>query len=71
MKKAILVVIVVFIITLTGCQNPNIKSVKGTNFNEWISPDGVHYWYYKGTGGYSMLAPRYDNNGDLMIDRKE
>lgn len=31
--------------------------------NEWISPDGVHYWIY----GHQM-SPRYDHNGNLVID---
>ncbi|MDO5125353.1 MAG: hypothetical protein Q4D35_03135 [Ruminococcus sp.] len=35
---------------------------------EWISPDGVHYWCTGNTTGNSM-APRYDNNGNLVVDK--
>ena len=37
--------------------------------SEWISPDGVHYWYYK-YGYQAMLAPRYDSDGNLIIDKE-
>ena len=37
---------------------------------EWISPDGVHYWVYDGAAQYGM-APRYDNNGNLVIDEEQ
>lgn len=37
---------------------------------EWISPDGVHYWYQE-AGYHAMLAPRYDSNGNLVIDNEE
>lgn len=36
---------------------------------EWISPDGVHYWYQQ-QGYHAMLAPRYDSNGNLVIDNQ-
>lgn len=34
---------------------------------EWVSPDGVHYWYQQ-AGYHAMLAPRYDSDGNLVID---
>lgn len=34
---------------------------------EWISPDGVHYWIYNNYQRFGM-APRYDHNGQLIID---
>ena len=35
---------------------------------EWVSPDGVHYWYHD--SGYGrMLAPRYDVSGNLVIEK--
>lgn len=36
---------------------------------EWISPDGVHYWYQRG-GYHAMLAPRYDAEGNLVIEEE-
>ena len=36
---------------------------------EWVSPDGVHYWYQQ-SGYHSMLAPRYDVSGNLVIDNE-
>lgn len=58
--------IVLFIIF--GINNENTKIHEDDlTITEWISPDGVHYWYQY--GGYGrMLAPRYDNNGNLVID---
>lgn len=38
-------------------------------FTEWISPDGTHYWYKSGAYGAGYLAPRYDNDGNLVIDK--
>lgn len=37
---------------------------------EWVSPDGVHYWY-RNMGQQAMLAPRYDSEGNLVIDEVE
>ena len=36
---------------------------------EWVSPDGVHYWYQQ-SGYHAMLAPRYDVSGNLVIENK-
>lgn len=36
---------------------------------EWISPDGVHYWFQR-EGNREMLAPRYDHDGNLVIDQE-
>lgn len=37
-----------------------------SQFQEWISPDGVHYWYYT-EPHLGMLAPRYDAEGNLVV----
>ena len=39
----------------------------GEKADEWVSPDGVHYWIFsEGYGGF--MAPRYDEDGILVID---
>lgn len=50
-----------------AANSPNL--VAQHEFTEWVSPDGVHYWYNKEMNGYSWFAPRYDNNGKLVIDK--
>lgn len=45
-------------------EKPHQDDVQMT---EWISPDGVHYWYQQ-AGYHAMLAPRYDANGQLVIE---
>lgn len=78
MKNAIcyigILVIIVFIAGLgikglTRVAN-SANRVAQEEFTEWVSPDGVHYWYGKEINGYSWFAPRYDNNGNLVIDKQ-
>lgn len=78
MKKLILVFILfIVLITLIGCTKPtlsdNIKD-SGSTFtislseytaNEWVSPDGVHYWVFS-YGYHFGVAPRYDENGNIV-----
>lgn len=35
---------------------------------EWVSPDGVHYWMCD-SSRKNALAPRYDHDGNLVIDK--
>ena len=61
--------IVVATLVLCSCSSQEGIDVDYTDEKvvEWISPDGVHYWFYK--SHYKMaLAPRYDRNGELVID---
>lgn len=37
------------------------------HLNEWVSPDGVHYWVY-GEGREASLAPRLLPDGTLVVD---
>lgn len=60
---------------MTGCQSNSqiIDTSADANVNdygtyEWVSPDGVHYWVYCGYYRYG-IAPRYDSNGELVIDK--
>lgn len=73
MKKAIIVIIsiVLFAISLTACGKDTYTRRNDTKFDEWISPDGVHYWYRDGLNGYSYFAVRYDHDGNLVIDEVE
>lgn len=66
---AVLIVSVVVIIKDNNDYNKKQHSDDIT-ITEWISPDGVHYWYQR-SGYHAMLAPRYDNNGNLVIDNAE
>ena len=83
MKKLILILIIV-IFVLTGCtKSENIPAesnfaVKEMNFSsdykirEWVSPDGVHYWVIYSSSSYRFsMAPRYDSDGNLVIDDVE
>lgn len=66
-KKIFLGMIAVALMTnLTGCMGG--ETVYNSEYmNEWISPDGVHYWKdYRGYKGY--MAPRYDHEGNLVIE---
>lgn len=77
-KKILCITLIVAL--LTGCEKTDnciqngvqyndgnlAKSIK---FNEWVSPDGVHYWISI-KGKISMMAPRYDKNGNLVIDKE-
>lgn len=70
-KKLFLVLtIVCMLVSLAACGGVRARedSLDGhiifeTKRNEWISPDGVHYWVYA-----SQMVPRYDHNGNLVID---
>lgn len=71
----LLILIAVIILLVTS----GIKYIKSENatvhsddveVTEWISPDGVHYWYKSAGYGSMMLAPRYDNDGELVIDKE-
>lgn len=65
MRKCIVLAIVISII-LTGCAEPQALTLSRTSdIYEWVSPDGVHYW----RGLYS-LSPRYNCNGELVIDHE-
>lgn len=69
MKKIILILMLV-LLTISLCACGNIQKTYDNVMGEWISPDGVHYWAFKSDGGnVEFLAPRYDNNGNLVIDR--
>ena len=67
MKKLIVVLLLIAVLlTLCSCDSKGVKLYQ-YGMNEWVSPDGVHYWiYHKGNG--LGLAPRYDKNGELIID---
>lgn len=74
MRKAIIITILIFVGLIVGAlaldkhynTHPHSEDVQIT---EWVSPDGVHYWYQQ-SGYHAMLAPRYDRNGELVIDRE-
>lgn len=68
MKKIILMFMLV-LLTISLCACGNTQKHYDNMMNEWVSPDGVHYWAYKGEGNHDFLAPRYDNDGKLVIDR--
>lgn len=61
MRKLIIISILAsLLLMLSGC------GVGETRANEWISPEGVHYWQFG-----SAMAPRYDHDGNLVIDRSD
>lgn len=61
MKKAvILITLLTMLLTLVGCDDNRTQT---DGYIEWISPDGVHYWDL-----YNQLAPRYDHDGNLVIE---
>lgn len=70
--KTIITTLVVFgIIALfifIGIEEGSSGKIESAPMNEWISPDGVHYWFHEGMYGESFLAPRYDKNGNLVTD---
>lgn len=71
-KAAISIIIIIcvclLLFVLNSSQNPDNAVVHNkVLINEWISPDGVHYWY-RNTAYGGVMAPRYDNNGELVID---
>lgn len=76
-KIKVLMIIVLLVVLCCGCEDRN-NNIKKTECNamvdnfgtfEWISPDGVHYWVVYGHYRYG-IAPRYDNNGELVIDKE-
>lgn len=78
MKKAIILLIAITLTFIVGCEYTRSDNLTKTDasfeignlkygMEEWTSPDGVHYWIY--TYGYKFgIAPRYDSNGNLVID---
>lgn len=58
--------LVYFICNVESNYNKEIHS-DDIKMTEWISPDGVHYWHNRGSN-IEMLAPRYDHDGQLVID---
>lgn len=65
MKKLLMATIMAMVIfSLTSCSAT--EKLNNLMISEWVSPDGVHYW----EGSYGALSPRYDNNGELIIDEK-
>lgn len=77
MKNKILIMLLASLCILaSGCETNDTLQL--TEFNamadqygtyEWVSPDGVHYWVVCGNYRYG-IAPRYDNDGNLIIDKK-
>lgn len=67
MKKAIIISILCTLF-LSGCSKEQYIERDDTDFYEWISPDGVHYWSYH-TVQCGMLAPRYNSEGKLVISK--
>ena len=72
-KQKIIILAVTVLLLFTGCEDNNQEysdmpdSVIAPMLKEWVSPDGVHYWMYK-DGYCSGLTPRYDNEGNLVIE---
>lgn len=66
----VLLVLAVLIFSIvTGTKNYNSKlHSDDIQLAEWVSPDGVHYWFYR-AGYQAMMAPRYDSDGNLVIDK--
>lgn len=68
-KDAVLIIVAVLILILgflfggVLVVNSSPSSTQVENHDVWISPDGVHYWAHE-----SALAPRYDHNGNLVIE---
>lgn len=64
----IIIAAIVFglIVGLTKTHNSETHS-DDIKITEWISPDGVHYWYRQ-DGYRAMLAPRYTASGNLVVD---
>lgn len=68
MKKIILILMLI-LLTLSLCACDTQEKYDDV-MGEWISPDGVHYWAFKAeSNDVKFLAPRYDNDGNLVIDR--
>ena len=67
MVLLILAVLTFSIVAATKNYNFEIHS-DDIHPTEWVSPDGVHYWFYF-TGYQAMMAPRYNSDGNLIIDK--
>lgn len=67
-----IVVVILSIMILTRKENDynSVSHNEDVQMTEWVSPDGVHYWYQQ-KGYHAVLAPRYDAEGNLVIDNKE
>lgn len=68
--SAFFLMIVLAIALVIAGENKTKVHSDDVSVTEWISPDGVHYWYQR-EGYHAMLAPRYDKNGNLVIDAAE
>ena len=59
----------IIFVTITATNDYNSKTHSSDiQLAEWISPDGVHYWFYR-AGYQAMMAPGYDADGNLVIDK--
>lgn len=61
------ILVVLFELYKTDKEYNSTPHNQDVNVTEWVSPDGVHYWYQQ-SGYHAMLAPRYDSNGNLVIE---
>ena len=59
-KIAVIALASTLLFGLAGCAGRDYMG-------EWISPDGVHYWR-DDIGKNGCMAPRYDHEGNLVID---
>lgn len=56
---------------LNGCSDGGEYVHNSDYMDEWISPDGVHYWIKQTSGtttARGFMAPRYDHDGNLVIE---
>lgn len=65
----LMIVLAIALLAIGEKNNQKVHS-DDVSVTEWISPDGVHYWYQR-EGYHAMLAPRYDKNGNLVIDEDD
>lgn len=63
----VLIIGILFLIFRAEASYNNVSHDDDVIMTEWISPDGVHYWYQQ-AGYHAMLAPRYDAEGNLVIE---
>lgn len=67
MKKMLLAAMLCLALAmLTACGQTSVGLTTGI-ITDWVSPDGVHYWISVDQRG--AMAPRYDENGQLVIDK--
>lgn len=67
-RTAILIISVLMVLCLLcGCQMDEFGTYNDFAAKEWVSPDGVHYWYITAGSAFG-ITPRYDNSGNLVID---